>query len=89
MLSPFAPHIAEEMWEKLRKVRFGSKSSWPREFSEDFEIDANAIQSEDLLKSIMDDIANIIKITKITPKKITIYTADAFKSKAYHAILKR
>ena len=52
-------------------------------------IDANAIQSEDLLKSIMDDIANIIKITKITPKKIAIYTADAFKSKAYHAILSK
>ena len=49
--------------------------------------DAEAIQSEDLLKSIMDDIANIIKVTKITPKKITIYTADSFKAKAYHVIL--
>ena len=35
----------------------------------------------------MDDIANIIKITKITPKKIVIYTADSFKGKAYHSIL--
>ena len=85
MLSPFAPHIAEEMWEKLGNSELVSKSSWP-EISAD-SIDDNAIQSEDLLKSIMDDIANIIKITKITPKKIAIYTADAFKSKAYHAIL--
>jgi len=85
MLSPFAPHIAEEMWEKLGNSELVSKSSWP-EMSADA-IDANAIQSEDLLKSIMNDIANIIKITKITPKKIAIYTADAFKSKAYHAIL--
>jgi len=85
MLSPFAPHIAEEMWEKLGNSELVSKSSWP-EISADA-IDANAIQSEDLLKSIMDDIANIIKITKITPKKIAIYTADAFKSKAYHAVL--
>ena len=37
----------------------------------------------------MDDIANIIKVTKITPKKITIYTADDFKSKAYHKILEK
>ena len=29
----------------------------------------------------------IIKITKIIPKNIAIYTADEFKSKAYHAIL--
>ena len=85
MLSPFAPHIAEEMWEKLGNSELVSKSSWP-EMSADV-IDANAIQSEDLLKSIMDDISNIIKITKITPKKIAIYTADAFKSKAYHTIL--
>jgi leucyl-tRNA synthetase len=85
MLSPFAPHIAEEMWEKLGRNGMVSQSSWPT-VSADI-IDAEAIQSEDLLKSIMDDIANILKVTKITPKKITIYTADDFKSKAYHAIL--
>jgi leucyl-tRNA synthetase len=87
MLSPFAPHIAEEMWEKLGNSYLVSKSSWPAVSAN--VIDSNAIQSEDLLKSIMDDIANIIKITKITPKKIAIYTADAFKSKAYHAILNK
>ncbi|HJJ22411.1 MAG TPA: leucine--tRNA ligase, partial [Nitrosopumilus sp.] len=29
MLSPFAPHIAEEMWEKLGNSEMVSKSSWP------------------------------------------------------------
>jgi len=85
MLSPFAPYVAEEMWEKLGCTGLASRSSWPA-VSADV-IDANAIQSEDLLKGIIDDIANIIKITKMTPKKIVIYTADAFKSKAYHRIL--
>lgn len=85
MLSPFAPHIAEEMWERLGNSGLVSKSSWPA-VSADV-VDANAIQSEDLLKNIMDDIANIIKITKITPKKIVIYTADAFKGIAYNFIL--
>ena len=87
MLSPFAPHIAEEMWEKLGGTELVSQSKWP-EVSASI-IDAKAIQSEDLLKSIIDDIANIIKITKMEPKKIVIYTADAFKCKAYHAILKK
>ena len=87
MLSPFAPHIAEEMWEKLGNSGLVSQSSWPA-VSADV-IDADAIQSEELLKGIMDDISNILKITKITPKKITIYTADAFKSKAYHSILEK
>ena len=86
MLSPFAPHIAEEMWEKLGHSGLVSQSSWP---SVSDVIDPNAIQSEELLKGIMDDIANILKITKITPKKITIYTADSFKLKAYNFILEK
>lgn len=85
LLSPFAPHIAEEMWEKLGNSEMVSKSSWPKASSE--QIDPKAIQSEDLLKSIMDDISNILKVTKIEPKKITIYTANEFKSKTYHLIL--
>ncbi len=85
LLSPFAPHIAEEMWSTLGNSEMVSKSSWPKVSSD--VIDSESIQSEDLLKSIMNDISNILKVTKITPKKITIYTADAFKSKAYHDIL--
>jgi len=30
MLSPFAPHIAEEMWEKLGNKELVSKSEWPK-----------------------------------------------------------
>jgi len=41
-----------------------------------------------LLKSIIDDINNILKVTKISPKKITVYTAEQWKSKAYRTILK-
>ncbi|MCH8916236.1 MAG: leucine--tRNA ligase [Thaumarchaeota archaeon] len=87
MLSPFAPHIAEEMWEKLGNSEMVSKSSWPS--VDTGRIDAKAIQAEDLLKSIINDIGNILKVTKITPKKITIYTADSFKCTAYHAILEQ
>ena len=87
MLSPFAPHIAEEMWERLGNSELVSKSSWPSVTLD--EIDSESIQSEDLLKSVMDDISNILKVTKITPKKITIYTADSFKSRAYRAVLEK
>ncbi|KAG2472506.1 MAG: Leucine--tRNA ligase [Nitrosopumilales archaeon] len=87
MLSPFAPHIAEEMWEKLGQSGLVSDSMWP-DVSEDT-VDMNALLSEEVLKGIMEDIANILKVTKITPKKITIYTADSFKGKAYHRILER
>ncbi|GKS67204.1 leucine--tRNA ligase [Nitrosarchaeum sp.] len=87
MLSPFAPHIAEEMWEKLGHSDLASTSKWP-EYSSD-SINASAIQSEELLKLLIGDIANILKVTKITPKKITVYTADSFKSNVYHSILEK
>ena len=32
MLSPFAPHIAEEMWEKLGQLRFSFKINMARIF---------------------------------------------------------
>jgi leucyl-tRNA synthetase len=86
MLSPFAPHVAEEMWEKLGNVELVSKSDWPK-YSSD-KIDAVAIQAEELLKSTIDDIANILKVTKIIPQKIVIYVnSDNMKSKIYQKIL--
>ncbi len=86
MLSPFAPHIAEEMWEKLGHSDLASKSQWPQ-YSKD-KVDATAIQSEELLKSTIGDITNILKVTKITPQKIVIYVnSDPMKSKVYHKIL--
>jgi len=86
MLSPFAPHIAEEMWQRLGHSELVSKSSWPEHSKEN--IDATSIQSEDLLKGTIDDIANILKVTKITPQKIVIYVnSDSMKTKVYKKIL--
>ena len=50
MLSPFAPHIAEEMWEKLGKSDMVSKSSWP---IQEEQTDDKAVQNESLLSSVM------------------------------------
>lgn len=86
MLSPFAPHIAEEMWEKLGNSGLVSKAKWPQHSKE--KMDATAIQSEELLKSTIEDISNILKVTKITPKKIVIYVnSDSVKSIVYRKIL--
>ena len=87
MLSPFAPYASEEMWARLGNQGIVSKSSWP-EYHEN-KIDYESIQSENLLKIMIDDIKNIIKVTKISPKKITIYTAASWKGKAYQKILSK
>ena len=86
MLSPFAPHIAEEMWQQLGYSGVVSKYDWPTYSKND--VDATSIQSENLLKGTIDDIANILKVTKITPQKITIYVnSDSMKSKVYRKVL--
>ena len=86
MLSPFAPHIAEEMWEQLGNNDSVSKSAWPA-YSKD-NVNATSIQSENLLKNTIDDIASILKVTKITPKKIVLYVnSDVMKSKVYRKVL--
>jgi leucyl-tRNA synthetase len=84
MLSPFAPHIAEEMWERLGNSGLASRSAWPKPEP----VDTSSIQAEELLQSILEDIKNILKVTKITPQKIVLYTADPWKVKAYQKIAK-
>ncbi len=83
MLSPFAPHITEEMWMLLGNSGLVSRSAWPKA---DQKTDTTSIQSEELLQSILDDIKNILKVTKMSPQKIVIYTADTWKVKAHQKI---
>ncbi len=85
MLSPFAPHIAEELWEAMGQTGMVSQSEWPKVAHDG--IDPAAIQAENLLAVLMDDIAKIVKVTKMAPKRAIIYTADGLKSESYRTIL--
>lgn len=85
MLSPFAPYVSEEMWARLGNTGMVSKSVWPD--PTESEIDLHSMQSETLLKMTLEDIKSIIKVTKIVPKKISVYTAAPWKVKAYQKIL--
>ncbi len=87
MMSPFVPYVSEELWSRLGNPGLASKSAWPIVI--EGKIDFQSIQSENLLKLTLDDIKNIIKVTKISPKKITIYTATLWKVNAYHKILSK
>ncbi|RNJ79159.1 MAG: leucine--tRNA ligase [Nitrosopumilus sp. B06] len=84
LLSPFAPHVAEEMWEMMQNSGTASKSEWP---APQGGTDAGVIQSEDMIKKVTEDISNILRIAKIKPETITIYTAGEQKTSAYGRIL--
>ncbi|HLC47167.1 MAG TPA: leucine--tRNA ligase [Candidatus Nanoarchaeia archaeon] len=77
LLCPFAPHVSEEMWEKLGNKRYSSLQSWPE--SNPDRIDAKAEAAEELADSLSGDITVIIQLAKIQkPKKITVIIAESW-----------
>jgi len=80
LLSPFAPFIAEEIWNIIGNKGFVSIASWPKVESE--YIDREAELKEEYFRKLIVDIKEILKVTKVKkPKKIVIYTAAAWKRK--------
>ncbi len=78
LLSPFCPHIAEEIWEKLGSKPFISLEKWPR--YDETKIDKKAEASEGLVHSTISDISNVLKLIKIEkPKKITLIVSQKWK----------
>ena len=78
LLSPFAPHIAEEIWEMLGNKNFISAEKWP-EYDESM-IDERAEASEELVHSTISDIHSVLELAKIKkPKKITLFVSKEWK----------
>jgi leucyl-tRNA synthetase len=85
MLAPFAPFTAEEVWERMGNRQSVTAAGWPA-IKED-EIDLVAEESEFLISSLLADLQNIVKVIKITPSKIAVYTAAGWKTQVYKVIL--
>ncbi len=85
ILSPFLPHICEEIWQKLGKKGFASLAEWPAAGI----IDKTAEQQESLVVKTLDDINQIKKIVGKLPKQINIYIAEDWKYKVYETARKK
>jgi leucyl-tRNA synthetase len=85
MLAPFAPFLCEELWSQSGEEGFISTAKWP--IFEAAKIDVAAEEQENLITDIMTDTSNILKATKITPKRICYYTAAPWKWQVYLKIL--
>lgn len=78
LLSPFAPHTADEMGEILGVKGIASLSDWPK-YDESL-IDETAQASEDMIKTVEKDIKQVLSLAKIEkPNKITIIISDEWK----------
>jgi len=99
MLAPFAPFISEEIWEIIGRDSSSTKNSisppsasksiifagWPR--ADYNKKDAVAEESEQIIMNLAFDIQKIVKVTKVTPKNIVIYTSSQWKRDIYRKIL--
>jgi len=80
LMVPITPHLAEELWninnDTLVSIESFPKSN-PKEIYESDEV------GEYLLAKVTDDISEIIKVTKMTPKKIHIYISPDWKRQTF------
>lgn len=77
MLSPFMPYSCEEIWERLGKKPFVSLEKWPK--ADDKAIRADIEKKEEYIQNLIEDIRNVVRLSKIEKPFIYITTAEEWK----------
>ena len=85
LLAPFAPYTCEELWSRTGSQGFVSVAHWP-DYDEN-KVSPTANEQENMIIDILDDTTNILKATKLTPKKVCFYTAADWKWQIYLKVL--
>ena len=80
-IAPFAPHTAEEIWHRMGGKTFVVNESMPR--ADEKLVSENHEMREDLLAKVIGDVENISRLASITPKRVSIFTAEEWKREAY------
>ncbi len=91
-MAPFLPFLAEELWEITgdleyieNSYNFISLETYPQ--PDEAKIDLEAESSEHYLNSVLEDINEIIKVTKISPKNIVVFTSPGWKYTVFNRAL--
>ena len=85
MLSPVAPHTAEEIWSVLGGKGLVASARWPEE---DEKMNNPVVeQEESLIGEALEDTRKILKATAMTPKRVLFYTAAGWKWQVYRTAL--
>jgi leucyl-tRNA synthetase len=85
LLAPFAPHLCEELWHRLGNPGFVSMAEWPH--VDEAQIDWTVLAAEETVKTLQEDIVNILQATRMSPQRICLYTASDWKWKVYRKAL--
>ena len=83
LLSPFCPHLSEELWKKIGNQSFISLEKWPE--VDDKKIDERFEKEEEANEKIISDILNIQKIIEFRgEKKEKVYVYVLPNEKEYY-----
>lgn len=86
LLSPFTPHMCEEIWNKMGNKNSIMFEDWPSYDSKAIKLKEESAEEE--IKTILKDVEEIKRLSKIKkPQKITLFVAPAWKSEVFDAIV--
>ncbi len=72
LLSPFCPHLAEELWEMVKNKPFVSLAAWPK--ADEKKINEKFDKEDEATNKVVADIVNILGLIKErTPEKVYLY----------------
>ena len=81
LLTPFTPHLCEEIWEAMGNEGFIALSPWPE--PDEGMVRKDAEELESVIRDSIDDVKKIIQVTGIVPRNVHFYTATGWKWKVY------
>lgn len=87
LMAPFTPHLCEEIWMKMGYEGFVADATWPTH--DPAKVDAEAEETEKIVRDTMEDTSNLLKAMKIKPRKICYYTAPDWKWRVYLKALEK
>ena len=85
LLSPYAPHITEDLWDRIGNEDFMLEEDWP-EPEEDL-IDEDAEEIDAYFNRVSSDIREIIEMIEDSPEKVKVIKASSWKYEAGEKIL--
>lgn len=84
LLSPFAPHLCEEMWERLGEDGFISRAVWPTYVEKKISDEIEAV--EQLVERTVEDIKEIEGVIEGTPHTVKLFIAPTWKHELFNKL---
>ncbi len=86
LIAPFAPHMCEELWERMGGKGFVSMASYPA--VDQSLVDERSEIAENFIKGVVADTSEITRVTGLVPTKICYYAAPKWKWVAYLKVIR-